>query len=356
MKKEMVRLFILISICMSIMYSCSKLERNNQKNNDAGDDLIPHSDAEIEQRIRTFKQQCEFLIRNPGLKNSSMMNYDDAFWLMEASLNYSFGYPGESSQITRLDSCMITIPKVGEDSIIFQDIAVGYEKLVDSLNLIFSGTSWSDKHVLLADLNLFDMTDPEEYTLKMSVVIGKVTDEPIPFGNPFSDTDYWFWSGMQGQCGPYFPSGYGTDASIIMSQYQSWFHPQIQVNPGSHFYFTDIEEVNIKANDYLNPDDITPHDNHLDYLSFYSDVNLPNYHECLDPGEMWFYLMGLFSIATDNDKACSLTNPPFKDFMSLTIQPCTEDMLRIYYNIRLKYGIRHLSNDSSYPVPILSYK
>lgn len=341
---------MLAIICagIAVVHSCQKDDRGRNKK---GEDLIPKTDAEIEQRIKVFKQQCEFLARNPGMKNSSMMVYDDALWLMEASLNYSYAYPRESSLVSRVDSCLLTIPKSGMDSVVFQDVALSYSKLIDSMAQMYNSTLWEDKHVLLTDLSINDLTDPDKLTVKMSVTIGKATGELLPFGNPFNETDYWFWAGAQGKCGPYYPSGYGSDASMQISQYQHWFQPHYPVEPGCHVYYTDIEEIHVKGNDYPNPDDVTPYDNKLDYLLFFNDASFPNYHECLDPYEMWFYLQGLYKIVTDEDKAPSFTNPPFKDFISLNLYTLTFNST-ISHQTNIKYGVRHVTNDPLVPMAV----
>lgn len=346
-------LLLLLGVGMAVFNSCRKTESVRIDGKD--DTLIPASDAEIEQRIRVFKQQCEFLARNPGIKNTSMMEYDEAFWLMEASLNYSYASPNASFKMSRVDSCFITIPKAGDDSVVFQNVAITYETLKDSLSKMFYETQWSDKQLLLADISLKDITDPNNYTLKMSVAIGKVTDEQIPFGNPYTPDDFWFYAGGLGHCGPLFPSGYGSDANIELCKYQDWFRPFIALMPGSHVYYTDIEDVHISPIDYPNPDDSTPNDNMYDYLIFINDPSLPNYHDCLSPQEMWFYLQGLYHIVTDPDKASSMTNPPFKDFMSLTLTSEIDVNFTISYHLCIKYGIRHMSMDPELPaaLPVL---
>jgi|GEM_PF-2391591 hypothetical protein len=346
---------ILLGAVLALVFSCTKMEVGNNTNTSSADSLIPLNDAEIEHRIQQFKEQCEKMIRNPGLKNSARMPYYEAMWLLEATLNYTYGYPLEPSGGNYMDSCFIDLPKHNDDSVDVQDVAMFYSQTIDSLYACFHSVNWNDKHVILADLKCSSVNDPDELSVKVTMVVGKTLDNQLPFGNPFDNTDYWFWNCGQGKCGPYYPSGYGSDAAKEIEHYQQWFLPVYPPPVGYHIYYTDIEEIFLMGNDYINPDDLTPGDNQLDNLIFYNDMNLPNFHDCLDPSEMWFYLQGLFHVVADTDKAPSLTNPPLKDFISVSLLPYMSENI-ISNRPRIKYGIRHMSYDPSLPMIITQFK
>lgn len=71
-----------------------------------------------------------------------------------------------------------------------------------------------------------------------------------------------------------------------------------KVLPGAGYVYIDFRSpvFEIMADEYPNPNDLTPGDNIRDYLMYGNFDNLPNFNTCISNSDMNFYLTGTESV------------------------------------------------------------
>jgi hypothetical protein len=175
--------------------------------------------------------------------------------------------------------------------------------------------------------------------------------------NPFAwfgPTDYWYYGQLSGKCDPY--SGQeGTDAA---EQIQGKVNMRKSL-PIGHRYFIDIKNVfcdplidKIKyegtivcESSLINPDDPNPWDNINDMLLFHNygyEIGINNFHDCIPPNEMNFYLAGLEEIVYDISYNCFSQQLIGKIFAGCDVQSYIyygyPDYI-IFHSVNIQYGI-----------------
>jgi hypothetical protein len=72
--------------------------------------------------------------------------------------------------------------------------------------------------------------------------------------------------------------------------------------PGAGYVYIDFWSpvFEIMADEYPNPNDLTPGDNIRDYLMYGNFDNLPNFNTCISNSDMNFYLTGTESVINQN--------------------------------------------------------
>ncbi len=350
MMKKMLLMMLLamLGAGAAVMWSCRKDASSvegpevRERVEDLGDD------AAIEQKILDFNQKCDFLAKNPGVKSAGIVSSGEAGWLVEASLNYLYGFPFESASTSVLDSAGVLLAKTGNDSVSYMDLSACYYSLIDSVESLYARVLWENKRILLADVSLGEAADPGFYLVKMKLLTGVLRSIIPPFSNPYTPDDWWYYAGLAGHCGP-VSGGYGSDAIREIETYHDWFINTGIPPAGCHYYFTNIETLAVNAEKYLNPNDAVANDNWCDYLLFRSDPALSGHHDCLSPDEMWFYLQSLYTICHDPAYEWGNTQPPFKDFMGFKLQDNQSSTGVISHRASLTYGFAHLSCDPALP-------
>lgn len=342
-------LLVLLVAGAAVVHSCRKdsLGGKAAKERRVGIEADLVQEAALENKIITFRKKCEMLSANPNVKTSEMLGRKEALWLLEASLNYCYSFPSEAVSGCKKDSLVILVPRHPDDSASLQDVAVCLEKLTDSAEFFFDRIPVLNKKVIVTDLTMDIADNPAYFRVKMLMVTGFTKTSTVPFNNPYDATDYWFFGGNAGKCGPYIGQGYGCDAARMILQYQEWFKANYPLPSGYHQYYTDIESKDIVGNQFVNPSDLVPGDNQYDYLLFYSDPALPNYHTCLTPEEMWFYLSSMNSVIVD--LVGPTTQPPNKFFVSLVLQGELGPSQIAQHKGRITYGLPHQSNSPGVP-------
>ncbi len=333
----------------AVMWSCRKDVSSGQGSEVRERTDEGGNDAAIEQKILAFRQKCDFLAKNPAIKSAGTVSSGEAGWLMEASLNYLYGFPFESAATSMLDSAGVLLPKTGNDSVSYMDLAACYYSLIDSVESLYAEVLLENKRILLADVSIGENDDPGFYLVKLKLLTGVLRNITPPFSNPYTPTDWWYYAGLAGHCGP-VSGGYGQDAITEITQYHDWFINTGIPPVGCHYFFTDIESAFVNADKFINPNDPIAGDNWCDYMLFRSDPALPGYHDCLSPDEMWFYLQSLYTICHDPAYEWGATQPPFKDFMGFLLNADQSATGVISHRLKLTYGIAHLSCDPALPM------
>ncbi len=169
----------------------------------------------------------------------------------------------------------------------------------------------------------------------------KPTNEDKTFG----DDDFWSFYNGGGYCdGPNEGSltTFGAPEKIASHVNFYAFGGWKQRLVG--YYYTDIEVVGINgpygsdlgfSDEYINPNDLIPNDNYLDFYIYKSYGN--NNTLCLSPDEMNFYAsVGIPFIINEN-------SPTNKSFLSVGL---INDLIvgvsgLFWHNAEIRYGIKH---------------
>ena len=120
--------------------------------------------------------------------------------------------------------------------------------------------------------------------------VPRMGEGPINLFN-FGVNDHWIWwnqnPNQSGICdGPAYPGGYGSDAA---EEIQKKVHLRKPI-PNGNYSYVNLVVISAEAWQYPNPNQTTP--NMYSAFLFDNVSNLPNYHFCLSPAEMNFYLNG----------------------------------------------------------------
>ena len=120
--------------------------------------------------------------------------------------------------------------------------------------------------------------------------VPRMGEGPINLFN-FGVNDHWIWwnqnPNQSGICdGPAYPGGYGSDAA---EEIQKKVHLRKPI-PNGNYSYVNLQTLTAVPWDFpfANP----PMPNFYSSYLFDNWSNLPNYHSCLSPDEMNFYLTG----------------------------------------------------------------
>jgi hypothetical protein len=350
MKKNGLNLLLIgLGLIALSLGSCKKDDGN--ASTDLPNDLTLAGDELLEQQIQAFRQRCKFLYDNPGIKEGGIVSADSAIWNMEAALNYVYSHQGLSCEETHPKSVEITLPCLPGGEVNAVEVAQVYYKMIDSLTAFYNGISAADKKILVSDIEKLPATASNEVILKLNCVIGEEDAPTTYLMNPFGTSDQWFYGYGQGKCGPYYGQGFGSDAAREIEKLQHWYKPK---PPANHrVYYSDVEHFNVKGNDFVNPDDQTPNDNLNDYLLFFNNPSLPNYHDCLNPDEMNFYFHRTYFVLTAPSMLRAQTTPAGKQFVGVVIigdQINNGMNTSIHHRVLVDYGTPHFSFDPEFPI------
>jgi len=227
-----------------------------------------------------------------------------------------------------------------------------YNKIIDSLTVQFN---------YLPDIGTLIYADVfSRYSISGSVTLGVLSafsyGNTINYGD-FGEDDWWVfgwsWCNSGGYCGESQYSGTHKDDDAA-EQIERRIRLNIGV-PAQRHYLTDVvdltlfpwgyiycSETGTSYNcDFLNPNDTTSQDNYFDYLCFINYYSLPNFHSCLCPDEMNFYLNGEESVATDLIFQCEEIAELIsgKDFTSINIEGSTITTFPNYKYVHIMYNV-----------------
>ena len=294
-----------ISLKLLLFTSCSKEgEQPKEKQ-------ISMEDLQVENRILNFKEEMQLAKEDElHLKNDSLVDKDTLVWYIEASLNYLFCSLDTMSKITYQDSLDFSLDCNG--------VYIDYEQLVNTYFSVFEAIQnknqncqTSGEKMLLIDVEfLINDLKSNNGILKVSTTISSISSG---FLEAFGEYDYWEHMGADASYGGYCDGpfeGTSTDSDAA-EQIQNKLMGRISL-PSEHSYFTDISTIYIEPGysyifedpqygcpSFDNPNDETNCDNMYDRLLFHSYSGWPNYHTCLSPVEMNFYLNNLQIIIYD---------------------------------------------------------
>lgn len=341
MKKINLVFLAIIAITVTVIFSCKKEEV--QMANQAS-----KNDLKIEQQIQSFLTEVE----NP-LKAEKLVDLDSVVWYTEAALNYNYAFIDSGYEEVTVDSLKLQI-KINPptEKVKFSDMVQAYQYMKKYLRAGFEGSQNSQKHLLLVDVYL--MKAPQNTTNMRELMVKFVkTYSPPAKMMTFGSNDYWRYGGSETSTGGYCSGTYsGTNTNLdAAKKIQGRINMNLIQLVGT--YFTDVyTDSDVNAEEYLNSNDVTSGDNMYDYLMFANYTLNPNYHECLVPSEMNFYLNGTNKVLktyTTNGGARPVGLDPILVLLygdSGTCEGCPppDPFTPIKHVGNFKYGIKHYSS------------
>jgi len=313
MKKIYLILTMITAIGLLVFIGCSKeagesIESNKTEVEPGNKDLL------IESRILDFKSKIDFARENPNLKSGDDLSIEEAVYNIEALANYSYADANTDYEDFITETAEVEVP-LTNGNISLVDAGNAYDDVVDNLSEQYNQIPGNEKQLLLSDISVKSV---EDNTATLNVTGGYAAASSPPTTSVFGTDDYW-WFGqadlnMGGYCdGPYQGTQTNSDAAEQIEH-------KIMVRrslPSGHRYFIDIKEVQVMGNydeliyepnglnpvycypDLTNPDDQTSNDNYYDKLIYFNTETYQNFHGCLEPSEMNFYLNGMEDIIYD---------------------------------------------------------
>jgi hypothetical protein len=348
MKKIYVTLTLISAIGMLLFFGCSK--EVEQKDTEQQKLFQPsEQDLIIEGKILAFKQKLDYVRENPNLKSGEEdMTIDEAVWNIEALVNYTYADASAEYENLITDQFNITV-NLNDGKVDYSEVILTYDKIIDSIAVKFNQIESEDKVLIVANVSVVE-SDGQSVTLGIDPGIG--TDGPPGWMNDFGLTDYWLYGQLDGKCDQYIGQGVGSDAAEQI---------QFKVNmrrslPVGHSYFTGIK--NVFCNPFedlikyegtvfceccslINPNDPNPWNNINDMLLFYNYGWGNNYHECIPPNEMNFYLDGLEEIVYNISYDCFSQQLSGKIFISCDLNwnlVYADEEFWIYHTVNIQFG------------------
>lgn len=231
-------------------------------------------------------------------KTNAPMSVDSALWYIESTLNVTYGDASYAMEATVVDSSFVEVAVVN-GQVSFDEVEAAYNTFYKNVKAQYDGVANTDKQFIYADAEVVETgLKTTTTTLKLTAVVGEGPINPTAFGA----TDYWNYCCGNGKCGSYYGQGIGSDAA---QQIQTKVHMRKPVPSGYYYYVAPFANVEIHAWDYDNPNDVV-HDNLYDYMMFHQydtdPSSWPNFHDCLNPNEMNFYLLGTEQVIYNIEK------------------------------------------------------
>ncbi len=259
MKKKVFYVSVLFVGLMAAIFSCSKKEAAHQKQQNP---QMSERHIEINRLITTFKTKMADIRKNPNAKSSEAVPADSALWYLEATINYSHGFPNEYYQEFTTDSLTLTIAKNSEGKVNLTELTAKYDQMKTEVAAAYHASAYGDKGLAVVDLEKETETD-NEITISVKSITGKINPNPDTLNNNFLGD--WKYGENGGYCNG---SGGEYDAS---EQFLARIYYLIANYGKTNSFFTDIIEVEVQGGnpDFMLDSNIEP-DNHLDYYLYYS--------------------------------------------------------------------------------------
>ncbi len=217
---------------------------------------------EINRLIKTFKTKMAEIRKNPNIKSSETVPTDSALWYLEATINYSHGFPNEYYQEFTTDSLTLTLEKNSDGKVNLTELTAKYDLMKAEVAAAYHSSDYAEKGLAVVDLEKNAETDNEIFITVHSTT-GKINPNPDTLNNNFLGD--WEYGENGGYCNS---SGGEGDAS---EQFEMTISSLIASNGKTNSFFTNIIDVEVKGGD---PDFVlssaTEPDNHLDYYLYYS--------------------------------------------------------------------------------------
>jgi hypothetical protein len=271
----------LVGLTVAI-YSCSKDDAVHQNEKKP---FMTERNLEINRLITSFKGKMADIRKNPTAKNDEIVSADSALWYLEATINYSHGFPNEYYQEFTTDSLSLTIEKISDGEVNLTELTAKYDQMKSDVAAVYHASDYEDKGLTVIDLSKTSETD-SEITISVRSTIGKINPNPDTLKTDIPED--WYYGEDEGFC---VASGGDGDAS-------EQIRDKIDIllaNAGKQgSFFVGLQEVEVQGGDptYLLDSNSEP-DNHLDYYLYYSieGSSIPFYEDmkCIPDADMDAY-------------------------------------------------------------------
>lgn len=310
MKTKLTFLASLALITVFILFGCKK----GQKDNVSNVKQPSISNINIVPIIKSFK-----LRMNSHVKTTDSVTADSAEWYLVALSNYTYGDASAQGEYQSIDSAFVSIP-FSNSHIAISDMENKYDAIIDSIRLHYNSIDNSEKQLLAVDVQtIWKISNQINFKITSFILYGS-----FPTGNlTFGPNDWWKW--WNGGCNF---GGYcaGVDsgqnmASDAANQIQNKVMARKAIPTQGYCYVPPLATIELWPTDYPNPD----HSGEYNYYSYYMFWNVsgqPDFHGCLCPDEMNFYLTGAEHIVytADDDPNNPGAKPPDLSFISIIVQ------------------------------------
>ncbi len=224
-------------------------------------------------------------------KTGTVMELNEAIWMMEASFNYYHGFTGEDYLATKTDTTVMPVAYSGFDDVPSSELSSLFKQVNNAIVASYDNYPAENKRPYIYDLELQGTANGSQ--LLVITTVGTVnTQKDVVIGTetPFGSTDYWYPSFLYGKCGAYTGTYAGSrDAST------EWPRKlRLKYNPQAYLYhYVDLVTLNTYIEPYQYPY-ANPFPGHLDYML------LEGSEDCLEPAMMNFYYNGLDYVVQDH--------------------------------------------------------
>ncbi len=260
MKKILLSFALIFAVTTFVFYSCTKDNNTSVKKPEQQGNLSAN-DLKVNNLINGFKQKMGYLRKNPNLKSGETLPADSALWYLEATINYSHGFPNKYYEEFQIDTTTITVAKNSDGTVDLTELTQKYEEMKAEVATVYNASAYTEKGLALVDLKEISETD-NELVLSVKSTTGKI--DPDPDTTKYNYIGDWYYGEDGGYCDVVGGEG---DAS---EQFKKTIDNLIASYGKPNSFFTEIQEVIVQGGnlDFL----VTNNEpnNHLDYYLYYS--------------------------------------------------------------------------------------
>lgn len=345
---------LLLIISFTFMLSCKKESNDTSKKSPMADVGFNN---QLDHQVKWFSNAAHLLKDGKYLKTTEKMVIDSALYYIANTLNYKYGFVGESYSHLEFDTSIIALPYLDDEGKVYVvDALQCYNITLANLRQHYAGILNERKFLLCGVVqNLGPNEDNSAINIR---VIGQF-GSGAPYQPLVGAMGEWWWERNSYNCGQ---TVWGTGAPNIIDN-ELFFYNRPAPAPGWRVYFTGLGLETAAFSDptvYRNPDANDVVDNFCDYQLYYatSVVSPIDYSVmCLgeDPNhpgidEMVYYRNNENAVlhnwlTAHNQDFCSVLT------LSNTISPIP--LQKIKHSPGLTYGIIHYQPlPQPYPVGI----
>lgn len=278
--KHLLKLTLISIALLGLVMTGCKKDSNEPQNQQKVDG------RKIKRQVLEFKEKLK-----STFKTGETMSVDSAVWYMEGLLNYDKANNDHNfnNLIFKKDTLQLPINNNSMSMIQISSAYDAYEAFIENEMASLDPTYGVD----LVDISVLGSM-LKDGTVTMVMTFSTGVNSSINY-TLFGVTDYWYWGGNLGKCGPYVGQNIGTDAA---DKLQLKFNNPLWV-PSASGWNTDVELIMVYPEEYPDPNQYSG------YMLFFAMGSGPDPEEepCLDYNELNYYLSKFDYIK--NDKAPS---------------------------------------------------
>lgn len=328
--------------------SCNKSNTDSLSSDPQSQQL--QKDQAITDRILRFQDRVIKTKLNPEYKSDETQSVDEVIWDIEASLNYTYGFVNEPTNLTRAKESALEFELSATDQMTEQESVQLYDDILARVRDLYDEIDNDEKYIKSIDVELKSTPNKStENEIEVNVMVGtKVSEEETPY------TD-WIYGESAGTC-EFDPNTIGEDAAKELTRVITQTYPNYEegdvTEDGCRIYFTDQSTGTVQPLDRPNPDDDVL-DNVEDYRLFYATSELTSTGdieeaECILKEQMEFY--------DDNIRMMIQEIPHNYDRMWFSVDDYKQGVngeTIIFHELTETIGLRHIDTQScNYPIDI----